>query len=375
MSRHAERGQLLPMWSAAIVTTFLLSFLIINYGNTIRYQMRAQNAADAAAQALMAIQTERFNELTAAIYTANVEEFRTRLLLDGLLLSLDGSGGCTGAPTMEAHGQARFATGTGTCDQVYQNLETPYLRAVNRYTTDVARVNDVATRATYASWLADSASLATHLSSTTNCNTVSTTTVHDDGGDCEFEYHINGQAYRRGENAVSGDAYTIVVPTQDYVLPNNTETENPSFFDPGMIDVVVCAKVPPLIPTFGVLHAATHYVIGRAGATAVLAEEDWFQPGFLIDPVRGSSIQFQPKEVYSTADSGKPYDWYSVNFGGNAWQISSFWNGPANQTNYGYSVYPTVDDMSAYVGWWTAIPYDPRKVDTNAISTATDCPA
>ncbi len=374
--RHTARGQVLPLWIVAILTTFSLMFLAINYGNTLRWQMRAQNAADAAAQAIMAIQTQHFNEMTAILYASNVEEFRARLLLDGMLNSLNGAGGCTGLPTPVAKNQARFGTGTGTCDQVFANLLPAYEESVARYGNDIQQLNNVAVLSVYANWKADSTSMMTHLDSSTHCNTITTTTVVADGGDCVFEYTLNGIAYRTGLNALSADAYNIVFPALGDTLANNAETENPQFFDPGMVDVVVCAKVPPLIPLFGALQAKTHYVIGRAGATAVLAENDWLQPGVIIDPARAGSIQFQPYENYTSADSGLGYDWYGVWFGGTAWYTgTSTTSGGVTYPDYGSNA--TENEFDAYAGWWSSIPYDPRLVVPSAAAptTAAVCPA
>jgi hypothetical protein len=374
---HAQRGQVFPLWIVAILTTFALMFLAVNYGNTLRWQMRAQNAADGAAQALMAIQTERFNELTASLYASNVEEFRIRLLLDGMLNALNGNAGCTGYPGAPQRAPRPWSGGTTSCDQTFNEMLPYYVQAVNRYTKDVQQVNDVATAATYANWTSDAKKLLAHLYATTHCNDISTTTVHADGGDCKFQYTLVGYKNRTGLNAVKSDAYIVFVPTQGFTLANNAETESINF-EPGMVDVVTCAKVPPLIPSFGVLNANTHYVIGRAGATAVLTEEDWMQPGYLTDPVRTSTTpQFQPQETYSQADSGAPYDWYGVYFGGNPWAIGPFnYHG---QTKYGYQSIPTINDMSVYDGWWNAIPYDPRNLYAGGaaptISTAADCPA
>jgi Flp pilus assembly protein TadG len=192
VSRPAARGQILPVWIVAILTILILTFMALNYGNTLRWQMRAQNAADAAAQAVMAIQTQHFNELTAALYASNVEEYRIRALQDGMLNALNGAGGCTGAPpTPKAKAQALFTTGTGTCDQVFNTLLPYYEEAVVRYGADVAELNNVATLATFSNWSADSASMLAHISSSSHCNTVSTTTVINDGGDCQFQYTLN----------------------------------------------------------------------------------------------------------------------------------------------------------------------------------------
>jgi hypothetical protein len=325
----------------------------------------------------MAIQTQRFNELTASLYAANVEEFRIRLLLDGMLNALNGAGGCTvsGSP---ARTPITFSGGSTSCDQTFNEMLPYYIQAVNRYTKDVQQVNDVATAATYANWTSDVTNLLSHLSASTHCNDVTSKSPSADGGDCKFQYTLVGYKNRTGLNAVKSDAYIVFVPTQGFTLADNSETESVNF-EPGMVDVVTCAKVPPLIPSFGVLSANTHYVFGRAGATAVLTEEDWLQPGALNDPARGNNpaVAFQPVETYSAADNGFGYDWYGVNFGGNAWAIGSFqYNG---QTKYGYTSTPKINDLSVYDGWWNAIPYDPRNLYTGGtaptIDVAKDCPA
>ncbi len=371
---HASRGQVLPLWVVAILTTFVLAFLAINYGNTLRWQMRAQNAADAAAQAVMAIQTQHFNELTAALYASNVEEFRIRLLLDGMLNALNGAGGCTGAPaTPKETGQAQFATGSGTCDQVFADLLPRYEEAVVRYGNDIQQLNNVATLTTYTNWSSDSSSMIAHLGSG-RCNTTSTTTVVSDGGDCNFKYTLNGIGYRRNLNALEADAYNVVFPALGDTLANNAETENSNLFDPGMVDVVTCTKVPPLIPLFGALKAQTHYVIGRAGATAVLVENDWLQPGAILDPARSGSIDFQPYENYTSADSGLSYDWYGVWFGGTAWYTgTSTTAGGVTYPDFGSNA--TENEFDAYAGWWTGIPYNPHNVGAAQPTIAADCPA
>ena len=85
-ARHAERGQVLPIWILAGITAITLIFLGLNYANTVRWQIRAQNAADSAASTLISIQTQRYNEAEIMLYAADVEEIRLRHLLDGCLL-------------------------------------------------------------------------------------------------------------------------------------------------------------------------------------------------------------------------------------------------------------------------------------------------
>lgn len=374
MSRlHAARGQILPLWIVAAVTTLAFTYLVINYGNTLRWEMRAQNAADAAAQAVMAIQTQHFNEITALLYASNVEEVRARLLLDAMLNTLDGAGGCSGQPgTQKAAGQALFTTGTGTCDQVFANLLPYYEESVQRYTNDLYQLNDVATLTTYANWQSDAAAMVTHLDSSTNCNTTTTTTVVSDGGDCAFKYTLNGIAYRSGLSTDAADAYKFSVHA------SYPETENAQFFDPGMVDIVTCAKIPPIIGIFGALNAKTHYAIGRAGATGVITEEDWLQPGTLVDPARGTSIVFQPYENYTPADSTLAYDWYGVSFGGTTWSVVTAPD-PYHPgvTDYSYAENSAGNGLDVFASWWGAMPYDPRLVIPAAAAptTAAVCPA
>jgi hypothetical protein len=374
MSRlRAARGQVLPLWIVAVLTTLTFTYLIINYGNTVRWQMRAQNAADAAAQALIAIQTQHFNEITSMLYASNVEEFRARLLLDGLLNALNGAGGCSGQPsTQQQSGQKLFTTGTGTCDQVFANLMPYYEESVQRYTNDLYQLNNVANLTTYANWKSDSLAMIAHLDSPTNCNTPATTVVVSDGGDCAFKYTLNGISYRTGLSSAAADAYKFSVHS------SYPETENALLFAPGMVDVVTCVKVPPVFGLFGALNAKAHYVIGRAGATGVIAEEDWFQPGALVDPARGSSLVFQPYENYTSADSTLAYDWYGVSFGGTGWSTSTSPdpNHPG-QIDYSYVENSSGSGLDVFASWWGSMPYDPRLVIPNAAppTVAAVCPA
>jgi hypothetical protein len=362
-----------PMWVVAVITTLAFTYLIVNYGNTLRWQMRAQNAADAAAQAVMAIQTQHFNEISALLYASNIEEFRARLLLDGMLNSLNGAGGCSGLPTSQkASGQSLFTTGTGTCDQVFANLMPYYEESVQRYTNDLFQLNDVATLTTYNNWKADSLAMVTHLDSSSHCNSPATTVVVSDGGDCAFQYTLNGIAARGGLSTDAADAYKFSVHAS---LP---ETENAALFEPGMVDIVTCAKVPPILAIFGALNAKTHYAIGRAGATGVITEEDWFQPGALVDQPRGApSTVFQPNENYTSADSTLGYDWYGVSFGGVPWTVDTapdpFHTG---QIDYSYTENATAPGLDVFASWWGAMPYDPRNVVPGAAfpATAAICP-
>jgi hypothetical protein len=85
----------------------------------------------------------------------------------------------------------------------------------------------------------------------------------------------------------------------------------------------------------------------------------------VVDPVRGSSIVFQPPETYTAADATPPmHDWYGVNYGGTNWGIASFADpNIPTRMDYAYTASATANEMDAFTAWWTAIPYDPRKVN------------
>src|SRR5665213_2051837 len=56
----------------------------MQYGEVLRWQIRAQNAADAAASASLSAQTQTWIQQLALLYAASVEEWRIRHLLSGL---------------------------------------------------------------------------------------------------------------------------------------------------------------------------------------------------------------------------------------------------------------------------------------------------
>ena len=63
MSKHGQRGQVLPVWAMGIVAMLIVTMAVVRYSDMVRWQVRAQNAADAAAQAIVALQTQQFNEM------------------------------------------------------------------------------------------------------------------------------------------------------------------------------------------------------------------------------------------------------------------------------------------------------------------------
>jgi len=90
--RHAERGQVLPVWTLGLIACLALSLFIVNYANILRWQVRAQNAADAAASAAISPVANGWNELTLVLYSQTVNEMRIRYLNQALINNVHGLG-------------------------------------------------------------------------------------------------------------------------------------------------------------------------------------------------------------------------------------------------------------------------------------------
>jgi hypothetical protein len=358
VTHNASRGQLLPMWALGIITMFGLMFLGLNYGNAIRWQIRAQNAA-----AVVSIQAERWNVMTSTLYASSVEEYRIRRLLDSLLYTIDQSGGCVGSlnPTDAAYSSLAF----GTCNHTYNDLRVAYLRAVNRYGADLNDLNNVASLATYTGFKSDAASLLQTLQA---CSTVASSaspgpsptpaatpapsaTISPTCGDTSFKYSFapGGIAQQTNLNNVTQDAQQWQIA---YGTTGAAASINAELFAPVEVDIVTCAVVPAIVPNFGPIHFKPYYAVGRAASADVMVEEDWLQPGTLFDTQRGSNALFQPDEPVTAVPSPQPsYNWYDVNYGGE--QNTAYVNSGA----FGFQFLR--DDFEAQVGWWGGIPIRP----------------
>ncbi len=341
------------MWAIGIIATFALMYLALNYANVIRYQIRAQNAADSAAQALASIQAQRWNEMEATLYASNIEEFRARRLLDGMLLAVDASGGC-------AFSYNFGPTKPGTCNRTYIDERAGFIRSAARYSADAQFLQDATAQATLTNWWTDAQSLVQTLK--TSCNPAvrnvtqaAVASIHPQGGDCAFRYTILGAqpTTRTGLGTVTQDAQNVSLPNLGHGGSAGSANENPQIFGPVEIDVATCAAVPPLVPNFGPIHFTTYYAIGRAAATNVMLEQDWLQPGSVDDYQRRDPLNdqvFQPKEKYTVPSPGT-IDWYNVDYGGN----SALDYGNADQ----YLTPIQADELDVRLGWWGPIPIAP----------------
>lgn len=244
---HRQRGQTLPVWAFGILTVLTLIAFAISYGSMILWQIRAQNAADAAAQGLLSVQATQWNQTTSLLAASAVEEYRTRAIMQALLMTIRGQGGCNSSVG---------ATGATACSTMYANLRQQYLNAVSRYTADVLLVNRV-TALTYANQITQiKAALALYQK---NCG-------QNNGGDCAFNYTLIAATQR--DNAYLEDVYADCCA---FVVGGGTVAPSAlsGNLQPLQIELVACATVPSLFPSFFKFTAPSYTAIGRAAATTI----------------------------------------------------------------------------------------------------------
>ena len=120
---HASRGQTMPFWASAIVLSLGLALFVMNYTNTVRWHIRAQNAADAAALTTMAADANLSNQQTTAQYTLAVDEYRLRSIVNSMINAANSVGGCE---------SQNDDTGTD-CDNAYDQEPEAYDKALGEY--------------------------------------------------------------------------------------------------------------------------------------------------------------------------------------------------------------------------------------------------
>jgi hypothetical protein len=323
MLSHRARGQVLPIWTMGIAAVLVLAFAALQYGQVLRWQIRAQNAADAAAAGALSVQASSWNQQLTLLYAAGVEEYRLRQLLAGIRLAANDDPSCQSA--------------SGGCWAQFVALRDAYHRSLDRYTTDIQLVHRASQ---YTLLQAQSDARAIVADFEKNCGQAN-------GGDCGFSYTVSDFRKRVGQlNDVrqAGGVWavntgsTVAAPDDDYT--------------PAQIEVVVCADVTPLVPSVLGFKPPVFRAVGRAAATSAMVTQEWIQPGQIVNPRTNQA--FQPVEAqYAVSGAGTSFgkNWFQVNFGGNA--ATAY----ASQDYYIQNM--TVDEFSAATGWWSSIPIKP----------------
>ena len=341
-ARHAERGQTLPLWALSVVTALTLMFFVLNYANVLRAQVRAQDAADTAAQAMLGTQARRWNEVTVSLYALDVEEWRIRSLMQALIDALNYNGGCK-------H--------TGVCPAIYAALLPQLYKAVNRYTADMYALQSFSYFSGSnrleigAAWdpiyaLNVYACAASPLKST----------------DCALSYDLIDFSFRTPASGTWPQVAKNALYAHVGGSFSATNVTPQQFWQPEQLEVAACVNVPPLVnfSIFG-FPPQTVQIVGRAAAALVPITTEWLAPGVTINPNVGSF--FQPVENYApgvdTFDaSASPRDWYETSFPAQPYTP----NAGANTYTLAQSM--LAPDFEVYAAWWGVIPIEPYTTTT-----------
>jgi hypothetical protein len=322
MLTHRSRGQVLPIWTMGIATALVLAFAALQYGQVLRWQIRAQNAADAAAAGALSVQASSWNQQLSLLYAAGVEEYRIKQVLAGIRLAANDDASCRAA--------------AGGCWGEFVKLRRAYHAAVDRYTTDIQLVSR-ASQYSLAQAESDARAIVTDFQ--TNCGKAN-------GGDCAFSYNVTDVRKRVGAlNDVrqAGGVWWINTGTSQ-AAPSDSYT-------PAQIEIVVCADVAPMVPNVLGFKPPVFRAVGRAAATSAMVTQEWIQPGQIVNPRTGK--KFQPVEDYRVGGTSTTFgkDWFQVDFGGN--DATAF-----AAKNY-FIQDMSHDEFSAATGWWSSIPIKP----------------
>ena len=340
-----QRGQTLPLTLAGVIAMLIFAFFGINYANTLRWQVRAQNAADAAAQAILTLQTQQFNEMTATLYAAAVEEYRIRHLLNAMVLAAHGNGGCNnGAVASKLPGGCNYI--------LISQLEPAYYAAVGRYSGDVLALHQVTASLSFTNVKTDALALMAKIG---DC-----TSSLGDSGNCAFKYGTPVIGTRADTESVFMDASGVIKPTPGNQTPLASTVSSPgspplntALFAPLQVEVYACATVPSLVPSFFGLTFPPFTAVARGAATPVMVEEDWLQPGTIYNPYAVPQAPYQPPENFlnnAVIKDASGYDWYNLDYGG---------NGVVAVAGQHFINSVLRDEFSVYIGWWNSIPIHP----------------
>jgi hypothetical protein len=342
------------LWIGGILVTLALMFFTLNYANMIRWQIRAQNAADAAASGLLAIQTSNWNRMQIMLYTSAVEEYRIRRLIDAVVLTANRSGNCRDLAWSVQPVPA--ATGN-TCLSDYLTLKTALNRSITRYSNDVQLLHNFTFKMTKSNIESDMQTMLTHMQ--TYCYNNPDGGGGIEGADCAFNYRINAMGGRTDLQAVAMDAYVIVTPRivngvmSGLVSGFNVASINQNLWLPEQVDIVACATIPPLVPALSnIIRAVPFTAVGRSAATSVQVLQDWMQPGLVGDPSIAGGAAFQSSENptgETTGASDNPF--FTINYGGN--------NNIVYPQYRGFLDPIANDEFSVQMGWWGSVPIKP----------------
>jgi hypothetical protein len=213
------------MWVCSALLALLLAFFVFNFANTVRWQIRAQNAADSAAAALLAKDAQSANSLTMLMYALDLQDFKLSTINNTLTSLLQNNTVCLLSVPCSANITTLISKYTNYVSEsalIVQNISTFASQLPN------STIQDQLGLLTYpagSSRNAHATNLLQALFPTSGsgaaCVQVST--------DCGFNYSV---------------AVVTAVPL--------------------VVDVVACRKVPTLVSQFMHAGSGTFTVVGRS---------------------------------------------------------------------------------------------------------------
>ncbi|HEV3154401.1 MAG TPA: Tad domain-containing protein [Candidatus Baltobacteraceae bacterium] len=334
---NAQRGQTFPVWAMGSLSCMVLLAMVLNYGNMLTWQFRAQNAADSAARGLLAAQTTQWNQTLTALHAAAIDEYRIRNILRDLDEVVNGEGGCNGGDYHDIH----------SCDAMYLNLRGQYMDAVQRYTADALLIHRVATP-NQATQIANMNAALTQMQKTGVCGTAN-------GLDCGFTYALVG-TQARDDNYLE-DVYSDCCT---FVVGGGTSSNPKPDLTPMEVEVVACANVSTLIPAFFNTQAPTFSAIGRAAATSIMANQEFMYLGSIVNPTTGNVFQqaeFPEGTSGSAVLANSENDgYYRIDYGGNPDNTWNHGNPAISNGKAAFTYSPANAGLLAATGWWSAMP-------------------
>ena len=337
-SLESQRGQTFAIWAFGTLSIVLLTIFSVAYGTMIQWQMRAQNAADAAAQGMLGVQTSQWNETISALHAGAIEEYRLRYIINDLLQVTRGVGGCD--PTIAS-------TANTSCDEMYVQLRQAYLDSVTRYTNDVSLLQRINAPTFNDDVTTIQNALAVYQK---NCGSLT-------GGDCAFAYTLIGHQPR--QDSLVENVYADCCA---FTVGGGTSANPKQDLKPMEIEIVACANLNWPVSSFLNFQLPTYTVVGRAAATSIMLTQEFMYVGSIVNPKQGASVYQQsefPESGYNGAIFSDNDPNYRIDYGGNPNNPYNGGNPAISNGKAGFTYVPGDEGILAATGWWGSMAIKP----------------
>lgn len=319
-SHHGARGQTLPLWTLGALASLSMVLFLINYANVIRWQVRAQNAADSVSSASLSTVADYYNGLTMALYAADVDELRLRYLDQAIVNNLN-SEGCTGNPSVNCDVDYDYLV------RAYNNAQAAYVNAVQLVQVLTGGEDDVAQfqAASEGAWQAIVPGAAQG-------------SAYLDCGDGDDTWKVCS-----GDTDTAFTYYPLDVGGVSNIY--GTTGSNVGIGEPNTEDVASCVDVPLVQVGFLKLPIKSFRAVGRSALGLVPSIETVSNVAAL------GSGSYQPSEDWVTSAGGTDSGtYYTVDFTSLSFTLPFFAPGPiAPYTAFDPTTYPTPSAISTPV--------------------------